>query len=206
MIHQLLAKAAACICVCTLTMDQPPPVKPRPKVKSHVVKKKAVKAKHGVKKRVHRKRHKRRIVKAMPVITCTCYSRDAIGLYNMPAPLLPIMPLIPNLGSVVEENVPINPAYYPIYGGFTPIGGGGGGGGFYPYPPTPTPEPTPTPVPTPVPTPSPTPPVVINPPGPGTPTPIPGVPEPATWAMMILGFGFVGYRLRRRTAHVVVAH
>ena len=30
--------------------------------------------------------------------------------------------------------------------------------------------------------------------------PVPGVPEPATWAMLIAGFGFVGAALRRRTA------
>ncbi len=29
--------------------------------------------------------------------------------------------------------------------------------------------------------------------------PTPAVPEPATWAMMILGFGVVGYSLRRKT-------
>jgi hypothetical protein len=28
----------------------------------------------------------------------------------------------------------------------------------------------------------------------------PAVPEPGTWAMMILGFGFVGWRLRRAKA------
>jgi len=36
-------------------------------------------------------------------------------------------------------------------------------------------------------------------------TPLPGggaVPEPATWAMMIAGFGMVGYALRRRVARV----
>ncbi len=27
---------------------------------------------------------------------------------------------------------------------------------------------------------------------------VPGVPEPSTWAMMLLGFGAVGYRMRRR--------
>ena len=32
----------------------------------------------------------------------------------------------------------------------------------------------------------------------GTPTNPPVVPEPATWAMMLLGFGAVGYSLRRR--------
>ena len=31
-------------------------------------------------------------------------------------------------------------------------------------------------------------------------TPTPGVPEPATWAMMIAGFGLVGSALRRRAA------
>lgn len=30
-------------------------------------------------------------------------------------------------------------------------------------------------------------------------TPTPAVPEPATWAMMMLGFGVVGYSLRRRS-------
>lgn len=29
---------------------------------------------------------------------------------------------------------------------------------------------------------------------------VPGVPEPATWAMLIAGFGFVGFAARRRTA------
>jgi hypothetical protein len=31
----------------------------------------------------------------------------------------------------------------------------------------------------------------------GAGTPTPGVPEPATWVMMALGFGAVGYALRR---------
>lgn len=30
---------------------------------------------------------------------------------------------------------------------------------------------------------------------------IPGVPEPATWLLMILGFGALGFRLRERRAH-----
>ena len=30
-----------------------------------------------------------------------------------------------------------------------------------------------------------------------------GVPEPATWAMMIMGFGLVGFAARRRAAAVV---
>ena len=32
------------------------------------------------------------------------------------------------------------------------------------------------------------------------------VPEPATWAMMVLGFGFVGYTMRRRRATVRLSH
>ncbi|MBS0480199.1 MAG: PEP-CTERM sorting domain-containing protein [Proteobacteria bacterium] len=32
-----------------------------------------------------------------------------------------------------------------------------------------------------------------------------GVPEPATWAMMIMGFGLMGYSMRRRRATLVIA-
>jgi hypothetical protein len=42
----------------------------------------------------------------------------------------------------------------------------------------------------------------------GLPTPTPGVPEPSTWAMMILGFagvGFMAYRRRDKTAMLRVA-
>jgi hypothetical protein len=42
-----------------------------------------------------------------------------------------------------------------------------------------------------------TPPAAPPPPGGGG-TPVPGVPEPSTWAMMIVGFLFVGGLLRRR--------
>jgi hypothetical protein len=31
-----------------------------------------------------------------------------------------------------------------------------------------------------------------------TPTATPGVPEPSTWAMMLIGFGAVGFAMRRR--------
>jgi len=34
-------------------------------------------------------------------------------------------------------------------------------------------------------------------------TPPPGVPEPATWAMMLIGFGAVGYSMRRRRKFVL---
>lgn len=39
---------------------------------------------------------------------------------------------------------------------------------------------------------------LVTPPGSVPPTPVPGVPEPATWAMMIIGFGLLGGLLRRR--------
>jgi hypothetical protein len=52
--------------------------------------------------------------------------------------------------------------------------------------------------------------IIPNPPGenPPPPPPPPPVPEPATWAMMLLGFGLVGWRLRggkRRTAKTLTA-
>ncbi len=40
--------------------------------------------------------------------------------------------------------------------------------------------------------------LVTPPGGGGGPTPVPGVPEPETWAMMIIGFGLLGGLLRRR--------
>jgi hypothetical protein len=39
---------------------------------------------------------------------------------------------------------------------------------------------------------------LVTPPGSVPPTPVPSVPEPATWAMMIIGFGLLGGLLRRR--------
>lgn len=94
----------------------------------------------------------------------------------------------------------------PVAGGglgFVPIAGGGGfivgpgggvpGGGGNATAPgaasSPVPEPTPSP--------TVTPPVVVTTPTP-TPTTPAAVPEPATWFMLIAGFGFVGGALRRR--------
>ncbi len=39
----------------------------------------------------------------------------------------------------------------------------------------------------------------------GVPNPTPGIPEPATWAMLILGFGLVGSAMRRRRNMVAAA-
>jgi hypothetical protein len=40
---------------------------------------------------------------------------------------------------------------------------------------------------------------------PPPPPPMPGVPEPATWAMMLIGFGAMGTMLRRRRRAVLFA-
>ncbi|WP_354297130.1 PEPxxWA-CTERM sorting domain-containing protein [Phenylobacterium koreense] len=98
-------------------------------------------------------------------------------------------------------------------GGFVSGGGGGGGGGNpgnpeNPPPPTEPPvtpppvEPppvTPPPVPPPPVLPPPTPPPPVEPPPvtpPVTPPPTSAVPEPATWAMMIIGFFGLGSAVR----------
>ena len=65
-------------------------------------------------------------------------------------------------------------------GGFFPgIGGGGGGDGGNPGGPGGNPPPT-------------------GGGGGGTPPPVPAVPEPATWAMLLLGMGATGAMMRRR--------
>lgn len=75
-----------------------------------------------------------------------------------------------------------------IGGGGGSGGGGGGGGGTGTVPSGPTPTLTTPPTPTPT----------------GTvPTPVAPVPEPATWLMMIAGFGAVGTAMRRRRRAVL---
>ncbi|WP_375290614.1 PEPxxWA-CTERM sorting domain-containing protein [Qipengyuania sp.] len=99
--------------------------------------------------------------------------------------------------------------------GIPGVGGGGGGGIILPQPTpsdSPTPEPTgfvpptpgPTSEPTPEPTREPTPGPTVEPtPGPtgtpGLPGPPPAgpIPEPATWLMLIAGFGVIGSRMRQ---------
>jgi len=103
-----------------------------------------------------------------------------------PAPAVETPPFpvaLAGLGPLVEI-----PAPPPGGGGFvttsTGGGGGGGGGGGTENPPTENP-PTENPP--------------TNPPGEPTPTDNPPVvPEPATWASMLLGFGITGWVMRRR--------
>lgn len=64
------------------------------------------------------------------------------------------------------------PGGYGGGGGGSGGGGGGGGGGS-------------------------TPPVMPPGTGGGTPPPVAGVPEPATWTMMLIGFGAIGGHVRR---------
>lgn len=99
--------------------------------------------------------------------------RDPIG--GVPAGDLPIAP-----GGFVPDLTPVSPD------ALGPVGPGGGGDSFGPPPVFPTGPggnipgvPGPTPTPTPV-------------------TPVPAVPEPATWAMMTLGFAITGLAVRRR--------
>jgi hypothetical protein len=89
----------------------------------------------------------------------------------------------------VSELAQLGPIFAPPLGGgtfFTPPGGGGG----------PTPDCCSIGPPGPVPSGPPGPP---GPPPPPPPPP-PGVPEPATWAMMLVGFLSTGWSIRRRRA------
>ena len=78
-------------------------------------------------------------------------------------------------GPPVEVPPPGTPGGPPILGNIPPPGGGGGGFFSPPVVTTATPEVPATPV-----------------------TPVAAVPEPASWAMMILGFALIGRTLRRR--------
>lgn len=117
------------------------------------------------------------------------------------------------------------PSGPPPFGGlisqFSPVSGPGGvfpGPTPTPTPPTatPTPQPTGTPPANPTPTPTPTSPVVDPTPPIATPTPpiivdptgpVSPVPEPAAWALWLMGFGIVGslIRWRRRALDAVAA-
>lgn len=80
---------------------------------------------------------------------------------------------VPQTANVITEGgavTSVGESFSGAGGGYY-IGGIGGGGGWYPVVPV-TPV-TPT-------------------------TPVAAVPEPATWAMMILGFGMVGAAMRRK--------
>jgi hypothetical protein len=109
----------------------------------------------------------------------------------LPAAAPPVLPVAEALPTLAELPMSGPAVFIPFPGGgiFFPGGGGPGGGGGGPGgggggpggggggPPPPPP-----------------------PPPPPTPTPFSAVPEPGTWAMMLLGFGMIGLTLRRRRA------
>lgn len=112
-----------------------------------------------------------------------------IGLPDMGAPVLPPLPVFAALpagplGAGFPIGGGVGPAGFGAPGIGAPIPWGGGGGGGSGGTPTPTPTPTSTPTPTPTPTSTPTPPVSA-------------VPEPASWAMLLMGFATAGAILRR---------
>jgi hypothetical protein len=111
------------------------------------------------------------------------------------ADVAPVVP--PSIGPETFAPDNFGPGPHP---GITPTGGfvgGGGPGGGGPGGPGGPGQPPVTPLGPPV-TPPDGPP--ITPPGPPPVGPPPGVPEPATWAIMITGFFGIGSALRRRRA------
>ena len=115
------------------------------------------------------------IVGATPVVPpAEVLPPPAAPLYNVVAggPGAPVAAPPPGGGPVIFPAIPPPP--------------GGGGGVIFPPPVTPPPV-TPPPVTPPI-----TPPVVIPPPPTGS------VPEPSTWAMMLLGFAMIGRAVRGR--------
>jgi hypothetical protein len=110
------------------------------------------------------------------------------------APALPpILPPVPNTslydvvkGTPAPLTAPLTGGAAPVvFPGAPPLPGGGGGGVIFPPVVTQPPETPPAPPPE-------TPPA----PPPGTPT-TQLVPEPTSWAMMLVGFALIGGRLRR---------
>ena len=114
-----------------------------------------------------------------------------------PPPSLTDIPSFPvalgGLGPLVEiPNPPRGGGGIVIMGG-PPGGGGGGGGGGGDNPPTENPPTENPPSENPPP-----PPPDDSPPENPPPPPPPVVPEPGTWATMLLGFGLTGWMMRRR--------
>ncbi|MEH3120562.1 MAG: PEPxxWA-CTERM sorting domain-containing protein [Sphingomonas phyllosphaerae] len=133
---------------------------------------------HGAMFNIKQTKHPRQLASNRPRsprerVLSNVRERDPVG--GVPAGDLPITPagFVPDLSPVTPDAL-------------GPVGPGGGGDSFGPPPVFPTgpggnipgvPGPTPTPTPT---------------------TPVPAVPEPATWAMMSLGFAITGLAVRRR--------
>jgi hypothetical protein len=157
-------------------------------------------------------KHKRALakVRAAPRLSPTEVVLAKI-LMGSPEPLpveLAAAPLLPTSALPAPAAIVAPPGAGTI---ILPPGGGGiivppgdGPGGTTPGSPpsltppgsTPPPEDKPPVVTPPGNTPPDQPPPVITPPGDTPPPPVPPVPEPATWMMMLVGFGLIGWRIR----------
>jgi PEP-CTERM motif len=127
--------------------------------------------------------------RALPKVRRPSQPVSPLAAILMPPPAPPaIAPAAPLYGLVAAPPVPIPPiGAIPVAGGggppivaIPPSGGGGGGGGVVP-------------------------PVTTTPGTPTPPTQTPAVPEPDTWALMLLGFGFVGLAVRRDRRRAALA-
>jgi hypothetical protein len=129
-------------------------------------------------KRVHRAlaKHRKRIAPPEPFELAKILMPPP---EQVPVDLEPVVPLL-------AANSPPLEIFLNSPGGGLPgviVPGGPGGGGGSPGPGGPQTNPS-------------SPPEPLNP---------PAVPEPGTWATMLLGFGLVGWRLRRRTQRATAA-
>lgn len=129
----------------------------------------------------------RLVEKQRPLFTDVLSERDSApeaippALVELVAPEM-VMPAIPVEAPLYALSFPAGPLIGPPGVPIVPPGfigpPGGGGGGFVPPP--------------------------VTPPGPPNPPPPPppGVPEPATWLSMLMGFGILGSAFRRRSSRV----
>lgn len=191
------AAAAGCVCVCTMVVADKVS-KPRPAVHNtatgaHTAHKRVAK-RHRVHHKIRHHAKRRKAVRMKKVCDCTLDTGGGAGLMDL-TPItylgdLPTAPVhlwseLPILGETDEDEQTGGGGGGGSLGSFPGgfAGGGGGfGGGDYIIPTTPV---------------NPNPPIVTVP---GTPAP--AVPEPATWAMMLFGFGMVGYTMRRQRVRI----
>lgn len=173
----LLTKAVLCACPPALAVGAIATVPPVRKAVHHIT---------SSKKPVTRTRARPQRQRVAPVAARPCLPAPVFAAFEiplaLPADVLAVSPLSQLISASSSEGTrgPGSAVGTPVFlPGVSGVGGVIGG--------TPTPPPgggeaiTPTP-------------------GTDVVPPIPAVPEPATWAMMLIGFGLVGGLLRRRAA------
>lgn len=177
----LLTKAVLCACPPALAVGAVATVPPVRKAVHHIT---------SSKKPVKRMRARPQRQRVAPVAARPCLPLPVFAAFEiplaLPAEVLPVSPLSQLISASSSGGMrgPGSAVGTPIFLPGVPGGGGVIGG-------TPTPPPdggeaiTPTP-------------------GTDVAPPIPAVPEPATWAMMLIGFGLVGVLLRRRASPLPV--